>query len=294
MLLNSGWRVLRVIGSRRISIQNLAKELGTSLSWTSEIISQLEAEDFVVKHRGRTHYVSCATTSHAVSLQSLITEVPGLDYGKYMHGKRIKFAWTLLYEPKTVPEAASVAGVHVQAAYGFLRELRSRGLLVKKENTYVLNRKLLLWEFLDKYRNYSKLPVRVLWKLADEMLVQTREEIEGVAGGFGAFPKLGVMMYGIHYDYYVPKRVLSTEEIAVQSLVQLDDARLLALAVTFILKHRLTYKRLEKYAVKYDCRGRLKDIFTVIASRERRIETERLPAITRSELDETLKMYDVK
>jgi hypothetical protein len=46
-------------------------------------------------------------------------------------------------------------------------------------------------------------------------------------------------------------------------------------------------------AAKYDCRERLEDLFVVIESPDRRIVTEHLPAITRNELDETLKMYDV-
>ena len=296
MLSKTGWKVLRAIGSETLKLKRMAEVLGRSLPWTSEIISSLVEGGFVEKKAvGNTHYVSMANRAHAYALQSLIIEVPGIHYEKLLHGKGILIAWTLLYEAKSVLEIASVSGVNQQIVRRYLRELRNRGWVTKHQGEYIFNKKLkLLWHFLDTYRNYSNTGARILWKFDQEVLFKTREIIDATPTGFTAYSKLGVRMYGINYTFFLPKRKLTVAEIAVHSLVQISGPRELALAIVLILKKGLTFNNLKQLAAKYDCKGRVTDLFTIIRSSDRRIITEHLPPITRSELDETLKKYEVK
>ncbi len=263
----------------------------------SRIISHLEKEGFVsIEYRGRTHYISFAQTQHARALHDLITSIPGIPYERYLYGRRIVVLWTLLYEPKSVREIAWTLGMGEEVVRRHLRSLKKWALLWYEQGRYhVAKRAPSPWEFLDAYRKYTPVAGKVLWKLGDEILFQTTVEMDAVPSGFMGYRDHGVQYGGdIHYTWFLPKRKLSMEEIAVQSLVELEDPRDLAMVIVFVLKHRLAYKKIEKLAVKYDCRERLRDLFVVMRSGERRIETEHLPPITQREIDETLQLYKVK
>jgi len=295
MLTRSSWMVLRAIGSQSQTISQIAKTYGKSLSWTSEIIHNLRNEGFVsIERHGNTHYVSSEITEHARAAQALIIEVPGLDYEKFLVGERLRVLGSIVREAKNVGEIAFALQMREKMVRFYLHELRNRALVMRENGYYRISKyRLTLVKFVEAYRNYTSVRGRLLWKLDNEILFQTYEVVDATPTGFTAYPDLGIMMYGINYTFFLQKRKLSVDEVAVHSLIELSDPRDLALVISFFLKHRLTYKRLELLATRYDCRERLRDLFIVMKSQDRRIVTERLPAITRNELNETLKMYGV-
>ena len=295
MLTRSSWMVLRAIGSQSQTISQIAKTYGKSLSWTSEIIHNLRNEGFVsIERHGNTHYVSSEITEQARAAQALIIEVPGLDYEKFLVGERLRVLGSIVREAKNVGEIAFALQMREKMVRFYLHELRNRALVMRENGYYRISKyRLTLVKFVEAYRNYTSVRGRLLWKLDNEILFQTYEVVDATPTGFTAYPDLGIMMYGINYTFFLQKRKLSVDEVAVHSLIELSDPRDLALVISFFLKHRLTYKRLELLATRYDCRERLRDLFIVMKSQDRRIVTERLPAITRNELNETLKMYGV-
>ena len=295
MITKSSWMVLRAIGSHKWSVSQIAQACKRSPSWTSEIIRDLQEKGFVIiEHHGNTHYVSIALTEHARAVQALIIEVPGLDYENVFIGKRLRVLGAIVYEAKTVVEIAFALRMREKMVRFYLRGLRNRAFVSRENGYYRLSKyRTTRVKFLEAYRNYTNVRGRLLWKMDSEILFQTYEEVDATPTGFTAYPTLGIMMYSINHTFFLPKRNVSVDEVAIHSLVQLNDPRHLALVISFFLKHRLTYKRLALLASKYDCRERLRDVFIVIKSQDKRIVTEHLPAITRNELDETLKMYDV-
>ncbi len=296
MLSPSSWLVLRKLVQQSYSLAQLAQALHRSPSWTSEIVTPLEREGFVLKEKkGITVQVTLAQTPPAIALQRLLVKKQPVPFEKYMIGKSLLVLCSLIHEPKSVQELSWICHLSQQMVRHYLRRLLRYFVLGKDKKRYVLPRQGFpeLWDFLNAYRNFSNVPGSVVWKLGDEVLFETRQEVDAQLTGFTAFSEPGVRMHTVKGMYYLPKRKLSVAEMGIHALATLDDPRLLALVVVFFLKKKLTYKKMELLAAKYDCRERLRDLYKVMRSANRRTVTKHLPAITRRELDETLKMYGV-
>ena len=295
MIIASDWTVLRALVQKEHTLTSLAQAIKRSRAFTSKIVQRLTQDDFVFKERrGLSVHIKISSTAHAQGVHRVIIEQSYVPFEKFMSGKRILILFALLKESKSVKELAFTCGLDVQMIRHYLRKLLHHALLGKEGMRYRFAKRGLpdLWDFLNSYRMYSKLG-KVVWKLGDEVLFETRYERDAQLTGFNVFPNHGVKMYSVKGTYYLPKKHLSIDEVAIHALAQLNDSRLLALTIVFFLKHKLTYKRVELLAAKYDCRERLRDLFTVIRSSDRRIVTDHLPPITRAELGETLKMYEV-
>ncbi len=297
MLSPSSWRVLRKLVQQSYSIAQLAQALHRSPSWTSEIITSLEKEGFVFKKKkGIKVQVTLAPTPPALALQRLLVAKQPLPFEKYMVGKSLLVLCSLIHESKSVQELSWACNLNQQMVRHYLRRLFHYFVLGKDKRRYALPRQSFpeLWDFLDTYRNFISVPGSVVWKLGDEVLFGTRQETDAQRTGFAAFSDHGIKIHTIKCTYYLPKRKLSVAEIGVHALATLDDPRSLALVIAFFLKNKLTLTKMELLAAKYDCRERLRDLYKVMRSANQRIVTKHLPAITRRELDETLKMYGVR
>lgn len=296
MISRSGWLVLRKLVNQSYSIAQLAYTLHRSPSWTSEIIKQLEQEGFVLKKKkGITVQAALAQTSPAIALQRLLVRKQSIPFEKYAVGKSLLMLFSLLHEPKSVKELSWICNLNQQMVRYYLRRLLHYFVLGKDKKRYIISRQGFpeLWDFLEAYRNFSPVSGSVVWKLGKEILFETRHEVDAQLTGFTAFSNHGVKMHTVKGTYYLPKKKLSAAEIGIHALATLDDPRLLALVIVFFLKNKLTSKKMELLAAKYDCRERLDDLFIVIHSTHQQIVARSLPAITRRELDETLKMYGV-
>ena len=296
MLSPSHWLVLRKLLKQPLSIAQLARILQRSPSWTSEIVEKLEQEGFVLKEKkGITVLVALAKTPPAIALQRLLVKKQAIPFEKYAVGKSLLVLFSLIHESKSVQELSWTCNLNQQMVHHYLRRLIRYFVLGRDKKRYVLPHHSFpeLWDFLQAYRHFSPVPGSVVWKLGDEVLFETRHDVDAQPTGFTAFSVQGVRMHTVKGTYYLPKRKLSVAEIGIHALATLDDPRSLALVIVFFLKNKLTPVKMELLAAKYDCRERLRDLFIVIRSTDGRIVTKSLPAITRRELDETLKMYGV-
>ncbi len=297
MLSPSSWQVLRKLVQQSYNIAQLAHALHRSPSWTSEIITSLEKEGFIFKKKkGIKVQVTLAATPPALALQRLLVAKQPLPFEKYMVGKSLLVLCSLIHESKSVPELSWACNLNQQMVRHYLRRLFHYFVLGKNKSRYAIPRQSFpeLWDFLNAYRNFISVPGSVVWKLGDEVLFETRQEADAQMTGFAAFSDHGIKMHSIKCTYYLPQRKLSVAEIGIHALATLDGPRSLALAIAFFLKNKLTLTKMELLAAKYDCRERLRDMDRVMRSAKRHLVTKHLPAITRRELDQILKMYGVR
>lgn len=281
MLSPSSWLVLRKLVQQSYSIAQLAQALHRSPSWTSEIITSLEKEGFVFKKKkGITVWVTLATTPPALALQRLLVAKQPLPFEKYVVGKSLLVLCSLIHESKSVQELSWICHLSQQMVRHYLRRLRHYFVLGKDKRGYLLPRQSFpeLWDFLNAYRNFISVYGSVVWKLGGEVLFETRQETDAQMTGFTAFSDHGIRMHTVKGMYYLPQRKLSVAEIGIHALANLDDPRSLALVIAFFLKNKLTLTKMELLAAKYDCRERLRDVYKVMRSADRRIVTKHLPA----------------
>lgn len=296
MLSKSSWLVLRKLVPQSYSIAQLARALHRSPSWTSEIIKHLEREGLVLKEKkGITVQVTLTRTPPTIALQRLLVKRQSIPFEKYVVGKSLLVLCSLIHESKSVSELSRICNLNPPMVRHYLRRLLHYFVLGQDKERYIIPRQSFpeLWDFLEAYRHFSNVPGSVAWKFGDEVLFETRQEVDASLTGFAAFAGHGVRINTVKMTYYLPQRKLSVAEIGIHALATLDDPRSLALVIAFFLRNKLTLTKMELLAAKYDCRERLRDLYAVMRSANRRIVTKHLPAITRRELDETLKMYGV-
>jgi len=296
MITQTGVTIMRLL-TVPMSVGAIAASIGKSPNWTSMAIKQLQNEDFVhVSKQGITRLVSPSIAPHAHTLMSLFVEDASIHFEKFLYGDRIIVLFSLLYEPKQVSDIATITGIPIQMVRRYIREFRQRLIVQRKGKVVASNPKAwpLLWEFFEAYRNHNALSGKLLWKFDTECLYETRDMQHATLTGFSAYTDFGVAMQTVRNCWYIPERTLSAAEVFIHSLLQVNDARQLGLCAVYLKVHKLSYKKLESLAIKYDCLARLRDMFVVTQSQESRIVTERLPAITNRELQEMYALYKVK
>lgn len=296
MLSKSQIKVLISLIKGNDRLKTLSQDSKISISWVSDLLGQLDKLGFIKKERkGNLVKYYPNESSPIQKLIKFINTNPIFDFELFLGGLNLRILMFCVFSPKTTKIIAKNLGTSVKAIQNRVIILQKRGLLVREKNRLVrFNEKMypILEEFLKELKMFSDKRINILWKFENRILFETRrkEEVEGNLTGFSQYSRLKVPLYLNVFCCYLPKKRLSKEEIFVHSILEIDHTRLVLLALTFYLKHKLNKEKLEGLAREYDCFEKLEDLKRIL----RQEKTKIFSFIKEKELKEFFKQYGVK
>ncbi len=283
------------------SIRQLASVLAKSENRVSEIVSELEKEGLMAKEasfelKGSRVRLKIAPTPHAAKLKELIIRYKAIDFRNVLTGAKLELLAALCLNWKDLKTASEQAGISLNTARVYMKQLGNRALIARQKRLYTLGKWPELQNFLEEFRKFSTVNGVVKWKYKDEMIFEIDDERlkKGIYTGFTRYGEYGVQVYTVRALCRFPSRKLSKEEIFVHSLFEVEDNRTLNLALTFYLKNKLREEKVEKAAIKYDLFSKFSDFKQLLSPKQDRAKLESLPLFDRKEFRRIAGMYGVK
>jgi len=226
------------------SLDGLKKETGLSINRCSEVGTELEKMGLAKKDRSRKGLsIRLADSVVADNFRKMYLSIPYMPYDKFLYGKKLEVLKTILYEEKGVHTIAKMTGLKERTVRENLRALSNPPLLWKAGRKYILSKKgyPLIYNFLDSLRKYTAENKMILWKFNDEEVFKVWDIklIKGSITGLNAFAGFGVEVMTVEYCCHVPERKLSKNEIFIHGLLEVNEPRLLGIAIAFYLKNSL-------------------------------------------------------
>ncbi len=285
------------------TIYMIAKVLKKSNNRISEIVQELEYEGFLERKKsygltGARLKIGVSNTSHARFLRILMYSNQAINFEEILADSRLQFLCAICDDWITLNEASKLCKVSIPMILTYNKKLQDRGVIIKKKKLHKLNTKSWhgLYDFLSSYRNYSNITGIVKWKFNDEILfmVDKEELLDGTQTGMYAYKNFGVTVYVISALCTLPKRKLTTEEIFMHSLFEVDDPRTLHLAMTFYLKNKLKYSKVLPIAMKYGKYTAFTNMIKLFDAKDKKIKLDELPMFDRADFMRILDIYEVK
>ena len=297
-------RVFNIVCHENNTLQSIAKEARKSLSWTSDVLGQLLKANFITAvmataRAGSRKEFKVANTSYADKLRQLMFVKPYIDYTEIIAGGKLKVLMALLFDWKDYETISTIVKSSVHAVRQVVPKLKNRGIITKKGRLLKFNNSAWphLFEFLKEFRNFSALNGYLLWKYDKEIIfvVDNERLAKGTLTGFNRYKDFGVKVATVSGCCYLPEKKLTKEEIFIHSLLQVDDPRLLHLALAFYLKHKLKTEKTGKLAMYYDCYSKYEELKTLPSIMEDYKKLETFHAtFDRKDFHRIAHMYGVK
>jgi hypothetical protein len=286
------------------TLEKLARALQKSPNRTAEIVIDLETEGFVIKKKSfqtkdSRIVIEIAATAYSLRLRDLMIEYQSIKFEETFANSKLLFLAALSEDWMTLKAAAELSGVSYHMISRYKRKLQNRGILVKNKSLYKVNKKAwsLLHAFLLAYKNHACINGYVHWRFQEEVLFSVdREELaKGTLTGLYEYQNGGVWVGVISALCYFPaKKCLTTEEIFVHSLFEVDDPRTLHLAMTYYLKNNLQEKKVGPLAMRYGKYTMFRDFLTLFTTKEKYVKLDGLPTFDKKDFKRIAHMYEVK
>ena len=253
-------QIIDCLRDRSYAVGELATAIGKSQGWTSEVVSDLENDNFIDRADG----VRLATTYEATLLADLI-ERYALE--KVLTGTKEEIMIALLDGPKTISELQQ-QGFAKSTLYQHFREIRETGAIAQTDDGYIITDDTLR-SFLEARTRTT--PFETEFRAYGERLVATsKDDVDGTPTAFSAFTRYGVDYYPAKTYVYQGDRSLDLEEILLHAVVVAESKKQMAMAGVFYLTHRATLDsgELWRLANRWDCVEKWADLFAYIDQRE--------------------------
>lgn len=224
--------------SEPMTISELAAALDRSDSHVSRLVNDLEEQLLVTSHRdGRAKVVEPAGYEAVRLYRDLVQRHPHIDFPDLLQGTAIELLY-FLDEPHTVSELAERTDNYRNTVHRVLTRLRNRGLLSKRDGTFVLTD---AFETLNRFaraivthRHIVATPASaatIVWETVDEFLIETEDPIDDEAftpTGPRRFADVGVPLVPTdrrHYVFGDRHDTLSVEDLVCHTLLVDDGPR---------------------------------------------------------------------
>lgn len=263
------------------TIEKIAKAQHKSINWITEVLQELEKEDFIVKKKsyllkGSRFSIEIANTNHAIKLKELIFEYPTINFADILADSKLLFLAAVSEDWIKLEEISRLSKVSKYMISRFTSMLKNRGIIMRKDNLYILNEKAwpLMKEFILAYKNYAVVKGVVKWKYQNEILLEVDNQIlvQGSLTGFALYEKYNIKIFIVKVLCKLPEGKISKEEVFVHSLFQIEDSRTLNLALVFYLKNTLNYKKVLSIAMRYGKYTMFNDFIKLLKIKEERIQ----------------------
>lgn len=296
-------RILKILSKRECSIKDLSRQMDLSLKETYQIIKKLEKLNFIKRiKKEKITCIDLADVSFAQKFKELIHTMTHVNFEDFLYGLNFRILSYCLFDWKKAEHIAEQLNTSTKAIQNRISILENRGLLSRHKTYVKLSEESWpkLYSFLKEYRMFSTIKGTILWKFENEILYESDIKGKGSLTGFANYGKFGIEIMEPPFCYYLPEKKLSKEEIFIHSILEIENPRDVALAFTFFVKQNLfkknTFKQLKRLSLKYECYYKLFDIFYMwkLIETEYFYKNRYIPKVTRREIMEVLKLYNVK
>jgi predicted transcriptional regulator len=285
------------------TIDTLAVKLHKSTNRSSEIISELVKNGFIVRkqeyHQQASRFViEISGTNYSLRLKELIIKYQSIKFENILAGSKLLFLAALSEDWISLREALRLSRISKHTVNRYIHSFLHRGLIQKQHGLYALNQKMwsVLRQFILDYKNYDIVNGHIHWRYQGEMIFEVDREgkVQGEISGLARYQDYGVLVRVISALCYTPQKRLSKEEIFVHSLFEIDDPRTLHLAATFYVKNRLKYYKVLPVAMKYGKYTMFQSFMKKFASGLDLLKLDLLPPFDRKDFKRIAHMYGVK
>jgi DNA-binding MarR family transcriptional regulator len=144
-------RTLEVLVTEK-SVSELSEDLEYSLSYTSEVVSELEEKGLLdTRKEGRTRLVSLSESKATELYRKLVQSHSHVDWAELLSGKAVEILY-YLDEPVSASELSENMDTHRVTVHRILDKFLKRGIVRKQDSQYRLNENFLIVnEFSKEY-----------------------------------------------------------------------------------------------------------------------------------------------
>jgi DNA-binding MarR family transcriptional regulator len=268
---------LRVLSALQTpaSLSELADTTDYSAGYLSERISHLEELDLVTTTRkNRTKIVRVVHTSVLDAFRRLTVEHPHIDIPSLISPSMLKVCW-FLDRPTGVSEIEPYVPFQRRRIYQLLDNLQSRGLLVKRDNRYVLTPRIRglasFAQTVSRYEHQHRAEAHagtatIIWSGPNEALAaingESADVIASQSKGGGSWEQTGLPRfheYGLDffiseaplYFYSDVRETIIVEDIICHTLLAETDTRNLSYCALLLLAEDVARDTLHELARYY-------------------------------------------
>ena len=297
-------RLLATLRGER-ALSDLADDLDRSLSYVSELVTQMEEKNLLHTVRsGKTRRVRRSQTKAIELFDRFVLRYPHIPFPELLDGATLRVLY-YLDTPATATELADSAEVHRSTVHRSLSPLQHRVLVYRTNGKYALNdefeelatvaREFAHHRHRNRIENHAD-AYTILWESLDEFLIQTDEEIDAepfLPTGPERFPEYGLPLLARqrrHYLYSESKTDLSASELCCHMIVIDQGARSQSYCLLLIAATDIDREEVQSLAKRYDVEEMISDLLTYLDT-EGEVRADSLPGWT--EFEKLASEYEV-
>jgi len=227
--------------------KQLSASLEIASKQTSEIIKDLFTKGFVEKE---SHYfVTLTRNVHVQALKDIILKK--IELTDILCDSRILILAAIADKNLTIKEISAITQLKKTQAYKYIKCLKRRGVLNKKDNTYEFNKILWgnLYKFIKEYDSYfhsvdPRLPknAQVLYRDNKKTIFASKESYDASLTAFSRFQEFGIKLMLAFRYYRMPKTELGIKDVFIDALNIAKTLREKMSCILFYLKNKILLK----------------------------------------------------
>lgn len=301
-------KILKLLhGNEGISVSNLSKETGKTMSTISENISSLMKKGFLrVSKENANKRIYFSDVNHAVLFKRFLSEYAYMNLD-ILSDSTIEILSHLTYGSKKKKEMIHLSFLSERTIQSVLSLLREYGIvLLDEEFQYSLNTRFdLLKQFILAWGQYYNQKISegfsrdaiILWQRGREFIVKTsvqKQMKNFLPAALSTFHEYGIQLIlpEQYYYFYTPyKDKLRAEDILLHTLILgSNDTRIITAVILFWKKtQKIDEKYLKKEMHKYQLEKIVKKLIIYLKNPEKR--PEYFPS--KKELDAKIEEYEI-
>ncbi len=282
MLSESDLRILSALNTPT-SISELSESTGYSISYVSEIISDLEELELVaVSREGRSKKVRALPTKLLENYKDLTTRHPHIDFSSLISPSMLQVCW-FLDKPTEVTHMTSKLELRRRRIYQLLEKLQTRGFITKQKNKYLITGRMngivrfaqTVIQYEHQHRSDTYIPgSRVIWSSPHESLVIPAEEFtenildkpDWYLTGLPLFSDYDLDFFTARPTYFYTdiRDRLTSVDIISHTLIVEADTRNLSYCALLMVSEDISSEDLKMASVYYDIEGTVEALVTFV------------------------------
>lgn len=236
--------LLLQISMGKTKVLEVALALNKDISQIYHILKILEKKGFAKLDKG---LIKPFENTHVNLLLQEISRRPNIINHLADSGITI---FTAILEPKSAIDITKETVINKSMVFLKLKEAKKNSFINIIEKKYVFNKKIWpkVYEFLTELKKYeetvdNRIPkgAVIYYKNENEIIFSTKLEFDAVLTGFSAYEQFGIKLLTIDNTYYLPKKILTKQEVFSHSLYRAEkegDSRDFIFIALFYIKYK--------------------------------------------------------